>query len=95
MSPPPGGITAWFTIRLTALANNQEAVFDPTLRQAMDAYESRDAARTATWRRAFGPAAASTALTDADLRGHLHRRRLPYNYRFSTLPGPRDARMSV
>ena len=53
-SPPPGGITAWFTMRLTALANHEEASFDPTLSQAVEMYESRDAARTATWRRTFG-----------------------------------------
>ncbi len=53
-SPPPGGITAWFTMRLTALAKDETATFDPTLSQAIDAYESRDAARAATWRRAFG-----------------------------------------
>lgn len=53
-SPPPGGITAWFTMRLTALANDETAAFDPTLSQAIDAYESRDAARRATWLRAFG-----------------------------------------
>lgn len=53
-SPPPGGITAWYTMRLTALANDETATFDPTLSQAIDAYESRDAARAATWRRAFG-----------------------------------------
>ncbi|MGB3829870.1 MAG: NADH:flavin oxidoreductase [Ornithinimicrobium sp.] len=53
-SPPPGGITAWFTMRLTALANHDEALFDPTLSDAVDAYESRDAARTATWTVAFG-----------------------------------------
>jgi 2,4-dienoyl-CoA reductase-like NADH-dependent reductase (Old Yellow Enzyme family) len=52
-SPPPGGITAWYTMRLTALANDETATFDPTLSQAIDAYESRDTARTATWKRAF------------------------------------------
>lgn len=52
-SPPPGGITAWFTMRLTALANHEEATFDPTLEQAVDAYESRDAARITTWKRTF------------------------------------------
>lgn len=56
-SPPPGGITAWFTMRLTALANHETATFDPTLSQALDAYEARDAARTATWLRAFGTGA--------------------------------------
>lgn len=53
-SPPPGGVTAWFTMRLTALANHETATFDPPLSQAIDAYESRDAARAETWRQAFG-----------------------------------------
>lgn len=53
-SPPPGGITAWFTMRLTALASHQEAAFDPTLSQAIASYEARDAARVETWRQAFG-----------------------------------------
>lgn len=55
LSPPPGGITAWFTMRLTSLANHETATFDPTPSQAIDAFESRDAARTATWRQTFGP----------------------------------------
>ena len=41
-------------MRLTALANAETATFDPTLSEAVEMYESRDAARTATWRRAFG-----------------------------------------
>ncbi len=53
-SPPAGGITAWFTMRLTALANGTEATFDPTLSAAIEAYESRDAERIETWKRAFG-----------------------------------------
>lgn len=53
-SPPPGGLTAWYTMRLTSLANHEEAAFDPTLSEAIETYESRDAARIAAWRRAFG-----------------------------------------
>ena len=52
-SPPAGGITAWFTMRLTALANGNEGAFDPTLSEAIDSYEARDAQRVATWERAF------------------------------------------
>ena len=52
-SPPAGGITAWFTMRLTALANGTEADFDPALSTAIDAYESRDAARIGTWKQIF------------------------------------------
>ena len=53
-SPPAGGITAWFTMRLTALANGDEDTFKPSLSEAIEAYEARDADRIATWVRAFG-----------------------------------------
>jgi hypothetical protein len=52
-SPPAGGITAWFTMRLTALANGNEEAFDPALSAALEAYESRDVDRIGTWKRAF------------------------------------------
>lgn len=52
-SPPVGGITAWFTMRLTAIANGTDKDFDPALDTAIDAYESRDAERVATWKEAF------------------------------------------
>jgi 2,4-dienoyl-CoA reductase-like NADH-dependent reductase (Old Yellow Enzyme family) len=52
-SPPPGGITAWFTMRLTALANATEENFDPALNAAIDTYESRDAGRIGTWKQTF------------------------------------------
>lgn len=54
-SPPPGGVTAWYTMRLTALAGQTEASFDPTLDEAIAAYESRDADRIATWEQTFSP----------------------------------------
>lgn len=52
-SPPPGGITAWFTMRLTALADGTEDIFESTLSEAVAAYEARDTERTATWKRTF------------------------------------------
>lgn len=52
-SPPVGGITAWFTMRLTAIANGTDQDFDLHLGAAIDAYESRDAERVATWKRTF------------------------------------------
>lgn len=52
-SPPPGGITAWFTMRLTALGSHDEATYDPSLEEAIEIYESRDLARVATWNQAF------------------------------------------
>ena len=44
-----GAITAWFTMRLTAIANGTEEDFDPALSASIDAYESRDAERIGTW----------------------------------------------
>ena len=52
-SPPPGGITAWFTMRLTALAAGTEDAFDLTLSEAVATYEARDAERIAAWTRTF------------------------------------------
>jgi 2,4-dienoyl-CoA reductase-like NADH-dependent reductase (Old Yellow Enzyme family) len=52
-SPPTGGITAWFTMRLTALADRTEDAFDPTLSEAVATYEARDAERIETWKRTF------------------------------------------
>jgi hypothetical protein len=52
-SPPHGGITAWFTMRLAAIANGTDQDFDPSLGAAIDAYESRDAARVARWNQTF------------------------------------------
>lgn len=53
VSPPAGGITAWFTMRLTALATGDEGSFDPALSEAITTYESRDAQRVDVWQRAF------------------------------------------
>jgi 2,4-dienoyl-CoA reductase-like NADH-dependent reductase (Old Yellow Enzyme family) len=52
-SPPPGGVTAWYTMRLTALANDQETAFAPALLTAIADYESRDAKRVGSWREQF------------------------------------------
>ncbi|MFK7745568.1 MAG: NADH:flavin oxidoreductase/NADH oxidase family protein [Roseobacter sp.] len=53
--PPEGGITAWYTMRLTALATGQEADFDTSLEHAIAQYDARDAARTQAWSAFFGP----------------------------------------
>ena len=52
-SPPAGGITAWFAMRLTTLADGNEVAFGPALSEAIDMYVSRDAERIATWQQAF------------------------------------------
>ncbi|MDE0137139.1 MAG: oxidoreductase [bacterium] len=53
-SRPAGGVTAWFTMRLTALAYGDEDSFKPSLSEAIEAYEARDTDRVATWERTFG-----------------------------------------
>lgn len=53
IEPPTGGITAWYTMRLTAIADGTDDDFAPALEAAIDEYESRDAARIATWNDAF------------------------------------------
>jgi len=52
--PPAGGVTAWFTMRLTALAHGDENDFKPLPSEAIEAYEARDAERIATWEGTFG-----------------------------------------
>ncbi len=51
---PPGGITAWYTMRLTALAEDREDRFTMDLASAIRAYEDRDSRRCETWLRKFG-----------------------------------------
>lgn len=48
-SPPSGAITAWYTMRLTALADGTEESFDPALNEVIDHYAERDAGRVASW----------------------------------------------
>lgn len=48
-SPPPGGVTAWYTMRLTAIAQNRETGFGPTSCAALEEYEQRDEGRIAAW----------------------------------------------
>lgn len=53
-SPPAGGITAWYTMRLTALAQGVEDTFERSLDEAVRQYESRDRERSIRWRTRFG-----------------------------------------
>jgi len=57
--PPPGGITAWFTMRLTALGEDAESTYAATVEEAVASYDSRDDARVAVWKQAFGLASRS------------------------------------
>ena len=52
-SNPPGGITAWYTMRLTALGEDQEDAFGLDLPTAIRIYEDRDAQRCIKWRAKF------------------------------------------
>jgi 2,4-dienoyl-CoA reductase-like NADH-dependent reductase (Old Yellow Enzyme family) len=52
-SPAPGGVTAWYTMRLTALAEDREHDVDLNLASALDAYETRDRQRSKIWRQTF------------------------------------------
>lgn len=47
--PPEGGITAWYTMRLTEIGGNREAAQIGSLEQAITAYESRDRDRIKIW----------------------------------------------
>lgn len=55
--PPEGGITAWYTMGLTAIGEDAAGPDPDDLPAAIAAYEDRDSARAAAWREHFGPAA--------------------------------------
>lgn len=50
---PSGGITAWYTMNMTALAEGKEFPEFDDLRHAIVVYEARDAERTGIWLRHF------------------------------------------
>ena len=52
-SNPPGGITAWYTMRLTALGEDLENTFSMDLPAAIRDYEDRDAQRCIKWREKY------------------------------------------
>lgn len=49
----PGGMTAWFTMRLVALGEDRENEFDLSLPSAIQRYEERDAERCIKWQKKF------------------------------------------
>lgn len=53
VSPPEGGITAWYTMRLTQLASRSEDLDVTSLEDALRAYEDRDENRIAAWKSRF------------------------------------------
>ncbi len=52
-SPPRGGVTAWYTMRLTALGEDSENTFTLDPESALRVYEERDAQRCIKWREKF------------------------------------------
>ena len=52
-STPPGGVTAWYTMRITALGEDQESEFKLDLPSAIEVYEERDAQRCVKWQAKF------------------------------------------
>lgn len=52
-SPAPGAVTAWYSMRLTALGEEAENTFSMSAADALDAYDKRDAGRCEMWRRRF------------------------------------------
>ena len=52
-SPPEGGITAWYTMRLTDIAKHQETDDITDLSKIIENYEARDAKRSDIWNKHF------------------------------------------
>ncbi len=52
-SPPSGSITAWYTMRLVAMANDTENEYKLSAADALAAYEARDAERCERWMQRF------------------------------------------
>jgi len=52
-APPRGGVTAWYSMRLTALGEDKENQFDQSPANALEAYDARDAERCKAWRDRF------------------------------------------
>ncbi|GLR40803.1 hypothetical protein GCM10007880_13190 [Mesorhizobium amorphae] len=53
-SRPEGGVTAWYTMRLTQLSEDRETSEVQDISTAIGAYEARDARRAKIWKSCFG-----------------------------------------
>ncbi len=53
-APPRGGVTAWYSMRLTALGEDNEDRFQQSPADALKVYDARDAERCGVWRHRFG-----------------------------------------
>ena len=69
-SPPRGGVTAWYTMRMTALGEDGENTFTLDPQCALRVYDERDTQRCIGWREKFSSAAVGA-----------HRASLPANVR--------------
>ena len=52
-SPPAGGITAWYTMCITAISNDHENSFNLDLHTAIQTYQERDKLRCVKWQEKF------------------------------------------
>lgn len=52
-SPPAGGITAWYTLRMSELGQDTEPTNVPNLESALRDYEERDRQRVFSWKERF------------------------------------------
>jgi len=52
-NPPEGGVTAWYTMRLTAIGEDRATLDPGPLDTAIDLYEARDRDRTRIWQSHF------------------------------------------
>ncbi len=59
-APPPGGVTAWYTMRLAALGEDNENAFALDPQSALRVYEERDAQRCTHWQERFSQLADAT-----------------------------------
>ncbi len=51
--PPEGGVTAWYTMRLTEIGEGREGLTATDIDRAIQEYEARDQERTTTWLQHF------------------------------------------
>ncbi|MEM6341471.1 MAG: oxidoreductase, partial [Pseudomonadota bacterium] len=54
-APPEGGVTAWYTMRLTDIGEDRETPHHDDLHAAIAAYDVRDKERELLWKAAFRP----------------------------------------
>ncbi|MEH6633166.1 MAG: hypothetical protein V7776_20310 [Halopseudomonas aestusnigri] len=52
-SPPQGGITAWYSMRLTAIGEDKEDAYNLNLETALKLYNERDEQRNSLWMQKF------------------------------------------